>query len=224
MAEILLVNPRRRKRRKHSKWGRVKSHSRRVNPRRRRRRIAARRRYTNPRRRRYTRRAMTRRYRRRSNPSLRGSMRGITGAVVPTVKAGFVGAAGAIGLDLLWGYGSRYLPAQIAGSAIAQYAAKLLGAILVGVVGNKVLRGRGRDLSVGAATVVLHDALKAQLKVTFPGLQLGEYLSYAPTVGTMRRAGRLLDTGMGEYLSGLPNTEDNGNYSGDFTSDGMNGY
>jgi hypothetical protein len=130
---------------------------------------------------------------------------------------------------LLWGYGSQYLPAQIAGSAIAQYAAKLFGAILVGMIGNQVLRGRGRELAVGATTVVLHDALKAQLKASFPTLQLGEYLTYAPTVGSMRRAGPMLSTGMGEYLSGIPNTGQGGatddmSYTGEWNGDGMNGY
>lgn len=152
---------------------------------------------------------------------------------MPTLKAGFTGALGALGLDLLWGYGKTYLPASIAGSAIAQYAAKLAGAILVGVAANKLplpfISGKGREMAVGAATVVLHDALKAQLQASFPTLQLGEYLTYAPTVGSMRRAGAMLDTGVGEYLSGIPNDGAGGrtddlSYTGEYNGDGMNGY
>lgn len=142
------------------------------------------------------------------------------------LKAGGIGAVGALGLDILMGYANPYLPASIAGSAIAQYAVKLAGALAVGMVGGKVLRGRGRDLAVGATTVVLHDALKAQVQTSFPSIALGEYLTYAPTTGVMRRAGRVLSTGMsgvGEYLSGLPNADDNGDWSGDYTTDGMNG-
>lgn len=199
MAKLLLVNPRRRKRKmsalqrkyfgnpkrrkKHTHWGAVSSHKRRVNPK--------------------------RRYHRRHARTINPSIRGFTSSVMPTLKAGGIGATGALGLDLLWGYTSGYLPASIAGSPLAQYAAKLVGAILVGMGGNMLLKGKGRDLAVGATTVVLHDALKAQLKVSVPSLKLGEYLTYAPTVGTMRRAGRLLSTGMsgvGEYLSGLPNS------------------
>lgn len=225
MAEILLVNPRRRRRktkarRANPKRRRAVAHKRRrrrnpvamLNPRRRRRRNPA------------ARSVITRRFRRRRNPSLRG----LSAGVMPTLKAGAIGAAGAIGLDVLWGQGSKYLPASIAGSPLAQYAAKLAGAILVGIVGGKVLRGRGRDLAVGAATVVLHDAAKAQLQASMPSLPLGEYLTYAPSVGTMNRAGRLLSTGMGEYLSGIPNTgaggtDDDMAYTGDWNGDGMNG-
>ena len=218
MAEILLVNPRRRrKRRKSATRSRRR---RRAAPRasRRRRRTAVARR-SNPRRR-LTRAFRRRGSRRRRNPSLRG----VTGAFVPTLKAGFAGAIGALGLDLLWGQTAKFLPAQVAGSALAQYAAKLVGAILVGIIGNKLKPGSGRDLSVGAATVVLHDALKAQVRASFPSVPLGEYLTFAPTVGSMGRAGPLLSTGMGEYLSGIPDQTDDGNYTGDWNGDGINGY
>lgn len=241
MAEIMLVgNPRRRKRRKGRRrmsalqrkyFGggkkRRRSRASAAAPRRRRRRrtsVAI----ANPRRRR--RRAVYSVRRRRRNPSFRGAIGGLRSGLMPTLKAGAVGATGALGLDLLWGYGSKYLPASVAGSAIAQYAAKLVGALLVGMIGNNILRGRGRDLAVGATTVVLHDAFKAQLKASFPALQLGEYLTYAPSVGTMRRAGPMLSTGMGEYLSGIPQYEgrsgvaDDMGYSGEYNSDGMNGY
>ncbi len=241
MSEILLVNPRRRgakKRRMSAKqrkyFGKRKTTSRRkrsviaINPRRRRSRakVAIRR---NPSRRR----SLTssyRRKRRHSNPSLRN----IGAGAVPMLKEGFVGAAGALGLDLLWGYGKSYLPASIAGSPLAQYAVKLAGALAVGMIGNKILKGKGRAMAVGATTVVLHDALKAQIQSSFPSIQLGEYLTFAPTVGTMRQAGRLMSSGapqMGEYLSGLPCGVDNTNsqYTGDesggtFTADGMSGY
>jgi len=231
MAEILLVNPRRRKRRKMSakqaKYFGGKRRKRRstkaASPRRRKRRAVAVR--SNPRRRR-ARRSLTKLFRRRrSNPSVRASL----GSAVPMIKAGAVGAAGAIGLDLLWGYGKRYLPASIAGSPLAQYGVKLLGALAVGIVGNKVLRGRGRDMAVGATTVVLHDAFKAQLQASFPTLQLGEYLTYAPAVGgTMQRA--ILrgvpsqNRGMGEYLSGLPNQENDSAYTGEWNGDNVNGF
>lgn len=241
MAEVLLVNPRRRRRRKTRARRRRSTTARRrrrtvsrAAPRRRRRRSRARAVIrSNPRRRR-SRRSITRSFRRRRrNPSFRGGLSSVKNSVMPTLKAGFTGALGALGLDLLWGYGKTYLPASIAGSAIAQYAAKLAGAILVGVAANKLplpfISGKGREMAVGAATVVLHDALKAQLQASFPTLQLGEYLTYAPTVGSMRRAGAMLDTGVGEYLSGIPNdgrggTADDLSYTGEFNGDGMNGY
>lgn len=231
MSEILLVNPRKRRRRKMSALqrkyfggGRRKRRAKATSHRRRRRRSHAVTVHKNPRRRRALGYVVGKRRirRRRLNPSFRS----VGSSVMPLLKDGFVGATGAIGLDFLWSYGKQYLPASIAGSAIAQYGVKLLGAIAVGIVGNKVLRGRGRALSVGAATVVLHDAMKAQIQASFPSVQLGEYLTYAPAVGTMRRAGRVLSTGMngmGEYLSGIPSREIDGNYSGDYTTDNMNG-
>lgn len=243
MAELLLVNPRRRKARKTRSRGRRrmsalqrkyfgkrrKSSARAVNPRRRRRRSHAR--LANPRRRR---RSITRSFRRRRrNPSFRGSVSSIKNSAVPLLKDGAIGATGAIGLDLLWGYTSKYLPASIAGSPLAQYGAKLLGAIIVGMVGEKLpmLRGKGKALATGAATVVLHDAFKAQLQASFPTVQLGEYLTYAPSVGVYPRAGQLLSTGMGEYLSGLPQEigypqDSSGFYGdgdGDFSGDGISG-
>lgn len=240
MAEIMLVNPRRRKRRRKmsAKQARYFGKRRRrarasAAPRRRRRRRSNPVAFLNPRRRR-SRRSITRGYKRRrrhSNPSFRN----VTGSALPMIKEGFTGALGALGLDVLWGYSKSYLPATIAGSPLAQYAAKLVGAILIGMVGGRVpgLRGRGRALAVGAATVVLHDALKAQVQASFPTIPLGEYLTYAPTVGSMPYAGRVLSSGipsdgMGEYLSGIPNdgsggTNDDMSYTGEWNGDGMNG-
>lgn len=238
MAEILLVNPRRRKRKMSAKQAKYFGKRRRrrarasAAPRRRRRRRSNPTAFLNPRRRR-SRRSITRsvRRRRRSNPSFRG----VTGSALPMLKEGFTGALGALGLDFLWGYSKSMLPATIAGSPLAQYAAKLVGAILIGMVGGKLpgLRGRGRGLAVGAATVVIHDALKAQVQASFPTIPLGEYLTYAPTVGTMPYAGRVLSSGipsngMGEYLSGIPNdgsggTLDDMSYTGEWNGDGMNG-
>lgn len=222
MATLMLVNPKRRKRRaksrkraKRSRKGRMPAGLRRYwaakragkkarsssAPKRRRRRSRSRAVKANPRRRRHRnpsffgkmrrrrrRHSAVKHRRRHSNPSLRG----ISSSLMPTVKSGFIGALGGLGLDLLWGKTSQYLPASISGSNAAQYAVKLLGAVLVGFVGNYALKGKGRDLAVGAATIVLHDALKATLQAqaptTFgPGgtLGLGLYLNGAgPIVGT----------------------------------------
>ena len=254
MAEILLLNPRRRRKkaRRMSALQRKyfgKRAKRASNPRRRRRRrvvastapvIRRRRRIArrmaNPRKRRAIGYTVGRRRirRRRLNPSLRRGFGSIPQTSIALLKSGGVGALGALGLDVAYGQLQRVLPATIATSPLAQYVVKLLAAIGVGWLGDKVLRGRGKDLAVGGVTVVLHDAFKAQLQASFPALQLGEYLSYAPAVGTIERAGRLMDTGMagvGEYLSGLPQEvgypNDNsgfyGNGNGDFSGDGLSG-
>lgn len=203
MAQILLTsNP--KKRRKHRR--KARAHSRRKvrlshAPRRRRRKsraaVALR---SNPRRRSRTRTVTLRRKSRRSNPSFRG----LVGGVVPTLKAGFKGAIGAIGTDLAWGYGSPYLPASLQ-TGLPMYAAKLLAALAVGAVANKVKPGSGRDLAVGGTTVVLHDALRAQLQEFLPNLNLGAYVGFAPIVGVAQNAIRSIPTtrgvnGLGLYI------------------------
>jgi uncharacterized protein YcfJ len=193
MAEILLVNPRRRRKAKSAK-----RRARRAAPRRARK-VARRRSVTvkvNPRKR-YARKARAVR-RRRRNPSFRG----VTGQIVPTMKSGFVGALGGLGLDVLTGFALPRLPAA-AQSGYGKTAVKVLGAVLVGMLGNMVARGRGRDLATGAMTIVIHEALKDQVASSFPAIPLGEYFSAAPAVGYDGSIAQPLNTGIGEYFSPL---------------------
>ena len=198
MSEILLVNPRRRKRRLTAKqrkyFGKRRKATRKV-ARRRRTSVAVK---VNPRRRRRSY-SVARRSKRRRNPSLRG----ITGTIVPTIKAGVIGASGAIGLDLLIGFLASKLPTQLQ-TGYGLTATKIAGAIGIGMLGGMVMRGRGADLAKGAMTVVLHDELKKVLQAQFPTLQLGEYFSAGPVVGYGYNSQGLLDTGfsgVGEYMS-----------------------
>jgi hypothetical protein len=149
-----------------------------------------RRRKLNPHRRRRAR--SHRRHRRMRNPSLRS----ITGQVMPTVKAGAWGASGALGLDVLWGLVAGNLPSVAAylTNPYVGFAAKALGSVAVGTIGGKIARGKGRDMAVGAMTVVTHDFLKTILQQMAPtifgaggSVPLGSYLS---------------DGGLGSYLSG----------------------
>jgi hypothetical protein len=222
MAELLLVsNP--HKRRKHRR------RARRSNPRRRHR---ARR--SNPfgrRRRRMRHRNPRLRSRRRRNPRFRSvrrrhrnpSLAGITGRIMPTFKAGFVGAGGALANDVLWGLISPYLPSLLtsAGTAapVIQYAVQMLSAVAVGMLGG-MARLPGQDMAVGAATCATHDFLKTQLQSMAPTLfgsgaplalsgynGMGAYLSgSAPIVGTATFPATYLpqhqNVQMGAYLSG----------------------
>lgn len=213
MAELLLVsNPKRRKKRRKLYGAAAKAHAKKhrrkkrrpaaaAAPKRRRRRRVARkarrsrkrpagartavgytvgsrkirRRKLNP----YRRRSHRRRHR---NPSLRG----IVGQMVPTIKAGAWGASGAIGLDVLWGLLVGNLPSVAAylTNPYVGFAAKAAGAVVVGAVGGHVAKGKGRELAVGAMTVVTHDFLKSLLQQMAPtifgtggSLPLGAYLS-----------------------------------------------
>lgn len=156
------------------------------------------------------------RYRRHRNPSM--SMGGIKSSIMPTVKDGFTGAIGALGLDVLWGFaaGNATIGAYVSNQYVG-FAAKLLGAVLVGAVGGKVMRGKGRELAVGAATVAEHDFFKSLLQTMAPTIfgaggrvPLGAYLSgSAPIVGSTSVPQTYLPfSGMGAYLSGSSGVAD----------------
>lgn len=245
MAELLLVaNPRRRRksrtnpRRRASRRNPRRRHrAGRVNPIRRYRRRAARR---NPHRRHHARRNPIHRYRRRGrrNPSLR--LGSIKAAVMPTIKAGMLGAGGALALDAAWGFVSPTVNSWLANypsiANFAQLAAKLGVAVGVGWAGGHLLRGKGRDLAVGGATVALHDFLKVQLQSMAPTIfgsggtlalsgysGMGAYLSgSAPLVGSATFPATYLpqqnNYRMGAYLSGSSGMADDGN-AGVYTDD-----
>lgn len=187
MAEILLVNPRkRRKKARRNPRRRMTAKQRMYFGKRRKRNpvsIASKPRVltANPRRRK--RRATRRRATYRRNPAMRvPTLRGITGQIVPTLQDGFTGALGGLGLDVLLGFTLPKLPAALQ-TGMGRTATKVVGAVLVGVLGQMVMRGRGKALSTGAMTVVLHDVLREQLAAAFPNVPLGEYLTVGPTVG-----------------------------------------
>jgi hypothetical protein len=157
MSEILLLsNP--SKRRKHS---RKRKSARRASSRRQKRKSA----------RRSSRRISVRARRNPVSPSL--SVSGITRSIMPTVKGGVYGAVGALGNDLLFGYGKGFLPAALQ-SGMGRSATKILSAVIVGAAGNMIMRGRGAQFAIGAATCAIHEALKDQLAVYAPSLPLGE--------------------------------------------------
>lgn len=154
-----------------------------------------------------------RHYRRHRNPM---SIRGLTSSFMPTVKAGGVGAVGALALDGAWGFVTFNLP-SVAGYLTNPYVAlvaKYAMAIGVGTLGGKLMRGKGRELAVGGATVVTHDFLKTLLQQmaptifgtggSFPLGGLGSYLSgAAPIVGTATFPKTYMPfNGFGSYLSG----------------------
>lgn len=152
MNELLVIgNPSRRRKRKKSHARRRKAVSRRRS------RTVARRRRS------------TYRVRARRNP-----VSGFVGGIVPTVKNGAIGAVGGIANDVLYGFASSKL-AMLPQAGIAKHAVKLLAALAIGKVGNMVMRGKGAALANGAATVVIHGALREQL-LTMPTFQAGGFL------------------------------------------------
>ena len=167
-AQLLLINPRRRKRR-HSR--------RRYHARRRRRAVAV-----NPIRRRHRRHRSRnpRRYharRRHRNPSL--SVSGITRQLMPAA----VGAAGAIGVDLVYNYANQsgILPSAFTGNIYLAGLIKIGAALGVGFIAKKAVGPeKGNAVMLGGLTVVLYQLIQTALLqggLSFAGLGgLGAYM------------------------------------------------
>jgi hypothetical protein len=215
--EVLLINPSPRRRRRRTttrrtaaqkaatrrmlaaRWGRKS------NPVRRRRRSVARRR--NPVARSMTtyrprRRVARRRYSR--NP-IRGGMRGIlNGLVIPAATAG----AGALGLDIIWGYVP--IPVTLK-TGPARHVVKGLGAIVMGMaVGALANRRLGNTMALGALTVTMHDAMRELVANTMPQVPLGYYSPGMP-VGSDPRLGYYVGA---QHAPTGPSSEEMGYYVG----------
>jgi hypothetical protein len=202
---LILINPRRRRKRRRNPSGRRrrmpaglrrywagKRGTRLSNPRRRRRRRnpvvhGYRRRYpVRARRRNPRRRFRARSYRRLRNP--RGDMMGTLGAAA-------IGAVGAIGLNVAYGYVSPYLPTGLQ-TGLAQTAVLGVGALGLGyLVSRFVSNDIGQDVAFGGLTVVMFNAassLAASAGLPVPTTMAG-YGDYTP-----RR--------LGAYMAGRPAT------------------
>lgn len=191
MAELLLVNPRRRRR----KSRKARSRRRRsaplfaTNPRRRKRRS----RRANPRRRR-----MSAIGRRRRNPiNLRVSRTDVTKAIGAAIAT----AAGALVLDVAYGY--LPLPPSLKTGNI-QWVMKGAAAIGAGVLARNVVSRRTADMiTLGALTVIAYGLGRSLIQKNFPAVPLGYYspamIAYEPgQVG----GGELDASALGAYMTG----------------------
>jgi hypothetical protein len=202
MAELMLINPRKRRRKSKSKAVRK-------NPRKRRTMTALQRKYfgnrkhkRNPtvakksskRRRRYAVTAKkSRRYRR--NPS--GGRFNMQTFSRNTLMPSAIGAAGALGLDILMGF-LPLPPAMKVGPM--RTVIKIVGAVGVGMLaGTFVKRSTAEQIAAGAITVALYDTLKGVVQTAMPTLSLGEadVFSEYPSLA-YANAGQVVGD-MGEY-------------------------
>lgn len=192
MAKVLLLNPRRRKRRARRAM--------RANPVRRRRsrvrknpffgakrahRRAARKGWRHRARRHSAMKTNPRVHRRRFRRNPRGLS--INSFLKNTLIPGSVGAAGALGLDILLGFVP--LPAQLQ-TGMLKPVVRLAGALALGMIAGKVVnRSVGEQVAAGATIVVLYDVFKAFARTAMPTLPLSgmypnlEYYSPGQTVG-----------------------------------------
>lgn len=154
--ELLLINPRKRTRRRSPARRRTTTARRRTAARRN---PAPRRRRRTPARRRITRAAY--------NPRPRGVMGQVNQAMMPALQ----GAGGAIGLDLLMGF--MPLPPALS-TGMVRHLVKGVGAVGVGMLAGMVARpATARNMLQGSLTVVMHDMAKETLQTTMPNIPLG---------------------------------------------------
>jgi hypothetical protein len=130
--------------------------------------------------------------RRHSNP--RFSVSGITSQLVPAAY----GAAGAVALDIALGY--IPLPAMLT-TGYAKHATRIVGALGIGWLAGKFLRGKSQAIGSGALTVAVYGLMKDVLVQFAPNVKgLGDYEEisvngYDDPAGT-------INAGVGAYLGG----------------------
>jgi hypothetical protein len=222
MAEMLLVNPRRKRRRARKMTALQrryfgKGHGRitraRRNPKRRRHAALAVTGSAAPKRK-YTKRTRSRSYRARRHISRNvASFRGFSprGFLTNSLMPAAVGAGGALGVDLALGYFGSYLPATLQ-TGLPNAAVKLAGAIGIGMLAGAVAGKRvGEQAMAGAIVVTLYSVIKSQLISVMPALPLHGYsgigwVSPAMQIGNVGsyvgsdRAYGMPHVGMSEYV------------------------
>jgi len=207
MAQLMLINPARRPKKRRS--GKATPAQLRALAKAR----AARRRThrapalaANPRRRRTLRALGThhrRSHRRASrNPSVRGM-----GGIMGELTTGAFGAVGAVGVN--WLFNFIPLPANLK-TGMAGTAAKLALAAVFGMAARPVARGAAGKMAVGAMTVTMYEALQNMLPVSMGGSALPAaggtaglgYMSPGMVAGGSVLPNMSVPAGMGEYVSG----------------------
>ena len=191
MAEMLLINPRKRRsvrknptkarRRRNPLKAAVSPVRRRRNP------LAAMRRRRNP---------LARRIMRRRNPIGAGMAGGYMGAIREAV----MGGAGAVAMDLLYGQIDNFLPTMLKrtpGSVGTGDAIKALATVFIGQALNKVTRGFSGRAAKASLTVQAHDIIKTFVPAS---MSMG-YASPALITGGSNRVGPIR-RGMNAYIPG----------------------
>lgn len=116
------------------------------------------------------------RRRTRRNPIGGTSMR----SIVPMLKSAGIGAVGAVGVEVVYGFAMPYMPAMLqspvsdtGGINPAYYAAKGAVAIGLGIVGRKVLGAKAAQMVEGSLIVTMHDLAKQFIANSGMAVNLG---------------------------------------------------
>jgi len=194
MAEMLLINPRKRGTRKSNPKRRVMR--RKPNPvtamvRRKRNPLAAMRRRRNPL-------AAMRTRARRRNP-IGGAM---MGGYMTQIREAVMGGAGALGMDLVYGQINSFLPAalkRVPGSIGAGDAVKAVVTVALGGLLNKATRGFSAKAAKASLTIQAYDIMKSFV----PSSMTIGYASPALIAQGTNRVGPIR-RGMNAYTNGTP--------------------
>lgn len=201
MAEMLLINPRRRKARKATSKRRVRRAS---TARRRRNPIAAVARRVVYRRRRNPIGMMKRRVmRRRRNPIGMGRLG--MGSIVGMVREGIMSGVGAVAFGVVHGQIQKFLPAAlrvVPGKIGAGDAVKALITVVLGQALSGATRGFSKKAAAASLTVQMHDLVKGFVPAALPLGGLG-YASPAGIAMSTNRVGPIR-RGMNAYTGGTP--------------------
>lgn len=196
MAEMLLINPRKRThKRRATTHAKRRVHARRKNP------IATvhhkRRRKHNPLA------AMRRRVVRRRNPIAMG------GGYMAAIREALMGGAGALAMDVVFGQVNKFLPASMQTNATAVGAGDAVKAVLTVFIGqalNKATRGFSRKAAQASLTVQAHAILTKtigpSISATLPLGGIG-YASPAVVAAGTNRVGPIRK-GVNAYTGGTP--------------------
>lgn len=169
MSELMLINPRKRRKTTKKKVVKRRSPVRRV-----------------------AKRAVSKR---RRNPIRRKA--GIMGIVQSTVMPAATAAAGAIGLDVVWGMAP--IPENLKTGPM-RHVVKAAGAIGLGMIAEMVVKkSTASQFATGALTVVMHQAMREGMTRFAPNIQLGEYVDEGGEMGYYG-AGVNAGDSMGMYL------------------------
>lgn len=195
MAQMLLINPRKRRatKRKAGAKRRVRARARRKNP------ITRTATARTVMRRRNPVGAMRRRVTRRRNPI--GGMGGM-GSYMNVIRDAVMGGAGAIMIDVVYGQINKFLPATlrtVPGTVGAGDAVKAIGTVVLGNLLNKATRGYSKKAAMASLTVQAYNLMKGFVPATLP---LG-YASPAMIAQGTNRVGPIR-RGMNAYTSGTP--------------------
>lgn len=180
MAEMLLINPRKRKATRKARRAHPIA-KRRVHARRRKNPIAA----------------AKRRVMRRRNPISMGMM---GGGYMTAIREALMGGAGAVAMDLVFGQVNKYLPATLQktpGTVGTGDAIKAVLTVFIGHTLNKATRGFSKKAAQASLTVQAHDIIRSFVPAT---MALG-YYSPAMTAQGTNRVGPIRK-GVNAYTSG----------------------